>query len=66
MVRLLDAARHELVDAINYYDKKRAGLGGEFRNETWNTIQLSGSFQQRGLHWAAASDGVSCDAFPMV
>jgi hypothetical protein len=38
-VRLLYAAQRELVEAIGYYNKERAGLGSEFRNEAWLAIQ---------------------------
>ena len=42
--RLLHPARRELVEAIDYYDKERAGLGSEFREEAWLAIRRIGEF----------------------
>lgn len=37
--RLLYPAQRELAEAIDYYNKERAGLGSDFREEAWHTIQ---------------------------
>ena len=60
-VRLLNPAQRELVEAIDYYNKERAGLGNEFRNEAWLAIErrrefpnawspLGGSIRRCQLH----------------
>lgn len=37
-VRLLYPAQYELAEAISYYNKERAGLGNEFREEAWLAV----------------------------
>ena len=43
-VRVLDAARFELRDAIRYYNGERAGLGDEFKEEVRSTLERVKSF----------------------
>lgn len=38
-VQLLNPAQRELDEAISYYNKERAGLGSEFREEAWIAVQ---------------------------
>nr|VFK13776.1 MAG: hypothetical protein BECKLPF1236A_GA0070988_100944 [Candidatus Kentron sp. LPFa]VFK29572.1 MAG: hypothetical protein BECKLPF1236C_GA0070990_100904 [Candidatus Kentron sp. LPFa] len=37
--RFLLPARRELGEAVRYYNAQRAGLGDEFRDEAWATIE---------------------------
>lgn len=37
--RFLLPARHELRDAVRYYNAQRIGLGEEFRDEAWETVR---------------------------
>lgn len=38
-VRFLSPARQELQTAVRYYNLQRAGLGDDFRDEAWQTLQ---------------------------
>lgn len=38
-IRFLSPARHELNEAVRYFNWQRAGLGDEFRDEAWETIK---------------------------
>lgn len=49
-VQLLDPAQRELDEAIDYYNKERAGLGREFREEAWLAVQRIREFPKA---WAS-------------
>lgn len=42
--KFLLPARHELNEAIRYYNAQRVRLGDEFRDEVWETVQRISSF----------------------
>ena len=42
--RFLPPARRELIDAVQYYNAQRVGLGVEFRDEAWETIRRINEF----------------------
>jgi hypothetical protein len=52
---LLQPAQLELVEAIEYYNKERSGLGDVFRNEAWQTIQRIRRFP---MAWAPLGEDV--------
>ena len=54
-VRLLSPAQRELIEAISYYNKERAGLGSEFRNEAWLAVQRVREFPGA---WAPLGGGI--------
>lgn len=39
-------AQRELIEAVSFYNKERAGLGSEFRNEAWLAIQRVREFPE--------------------
>lgn len=42
--RFLLPARHELIEAVHYYNAQRVHLGDEFRDEAWETIRRINEF----------------------
>lgn len=53
--RFLLPARRELREAVHYYNVRRAGLGDEFRDEAWDTIQRLKKFPEA---WHPLTDSV--------
>lgn len=45
-IRFLLPARRELREAVEYYNAQRIGLGEEFRDEAWKTLQRINDFPQ--------------------
>lgn len=54
-IRFLRPARRELKEAVHYYNAHRAGLGGEFRDEVWETVERIKKFPET---WYPLSDSI--------
>ena len=54
-IRFLLPARRELQEAVHYYNARRAGLGDEFRDEAWETVQRIKKFPEA---WHLLSDSI--------
>lgn len=54
-IKILSPARRELNTAVRYYNLQHLGLGEEFRDEVWATIQRLKAFP---LAWHPLGDNI--------
>jgi len=63
-ITFLEEAKHELDEAIKYYDLQSPGLGQQFLQEILSTLDRVASFPKHGIHFQKILNVVKQQDFP--